>query len=125
MAVGDVTDPNPVRRAHAELAVQQVGRNGQAVVAVGRHLEATLALGPNAMQLHQLLDPLFAYPDTSGHQLSPRARPAIGAVGFGVDDFDMHQQCVVAAVATVGRTGFAHDVLVVPRRTGLKHPALD
>ena len=52
----DVAGPDPIGLGHGELPIQQVGRDGQVVVAVGGDLEAALALGPDAVQLHELLD---------------------------------------------------------------------
>ena len=45
-------------------------------------------------------------------------------MGLGVDGLDVHQQRVVAEVATLGRAGRPHEVLVVPGHAGLQHPAL-
>ena len=96
----------------------------QVVVAVGGDLEAALALGADAMQLHELLHPLLAHPDATCKQLFPRTWPAVATVRFSLDDLDMHQQRVVAQVAPLSRAGKAYKVLVVPGHAGLKHPAL-
>ena len=78
--VRDVTRPHLVRLGHAKLSDQ----HQQVVLAVGGDLEATLTLGPDAMQLHQLLHSALAHPYSSGLQFFPAARPAVTA------DLDMH-----------------------------------
>ena len=47
--------------------------------AVGGDHEAPLALGTNAVQLHELLHPLLVHRNTARHQLAPDAWPAVGA----------------------------------------------
>ena len=43
-----------------ELAIQQIGRNGQVVLAVGGHHIPALATSLDAMLLHELLDTILA-----------------------------------------------------------------
>ena len=43
---------------------------------------------------------------------------------LGVDCQDVHQQCVIAEVAALGRAGIAHEVFVVSGRAQPQHPAL-
>ena len=94
------------------------------MIAVGGDLEAPLSLGTNAVQLHELLHALLAHTNASGKQLLSGARPAITASRLGMDDLDVHQQCVVAWMATLGSAGQANEVLVVPGYAHLQHPAL-
>lgn len=122
--VGDVAHPDTVGRGHVELPIQQVGCHRQAVLAVRSDLEALLALGTYAVQLHEPLDALLASPDAPGQQFLPRPGPTVAATGLGVDGSDVDQQRVVAEVATLGRAGRPHEVLVVPGHAGLQHPAL-
>jgi hypothetical protein len=55
------------------------------MAAVGGDPEVALALGPDTVELHELLDPFLAHPDAPYQQLSPGARPAVSAVRLGVD----------------------------------------
>ena len=48
--VRDVADPDFVRLGHAELTIEQVGRNRQLVIAVGGDFEAPFSLGANAVR---------------------------------------------------------------------------
>lgn len=100
------------------------GGAGQRWLSVRGDLEAALALGPDAMQLHELAPPLFAHPGAPSQQLFPRARPAVAALGLRGDRLDMHQQRVVAEVAPLRRAGSLDDVFVVAGHAGLQHEAL-
>src|SRR5258706_15804167 len=91
------------------------GRDRKVVLAVGRDLEPALALGPDAMQLHELLHTVLAHTNAACEQLFPDAWPAVAAACFGVDGLDVHQQRVVAQMAALGIAGSANEVLVVPR----------
>jgi hypothetical protein len=72
--VCDVADPDFVGLGHGELAVEQVWRDWQFVMTVGGDLEASLALGANAVQLHELLHPLLAHRHAARHPFAPDAR---------------------------------------------------
>jgi hypothetical protein len=55
-----------------------------------------VALGPDAMALHQSADPLLAHAQAAGKQFAVHARPAILAAQLLVNDSDVDQQGVVA-----------------------------
>jgi len=66
-----------------EVAVQQVGRDRQAVTAVGRRdAEAPLAAGADPVLPHQSLHALLAHADALSVKFPPDARPAIGSARF-------------------------------------------
>ncbi len=94
------------------------------MAAVGGDLEAPLSFGANAVQLHALLHPLLAHTETACQQLIPRAWPAVAASRFGVDGLDVHQQHVVAQMATLRSAGQTNEVRVVPSDAHSQHSAL-
>ena len=63
--VGDVATPQPIGTLWREAPLHQVGGDGQAVAAVGGHHESALGPGPDAVLLHQPLNPIFTHPDAS------------------------------------------------------------
>ena len=94
--IGDVAGPDPVGRIHRELAVEQVGRNGQRMFAVGRDDKLSLAPRFDAVHLHGLLHPLPAHTKASAQQLFPHAGPAVLALDLGVNHTDVGQQIFIA-----------------------------
>jgi len=122
--VGNIARPDLVRLAYGELPIEQIGRDRQVVVAVGRDLESTLAASADAVKLHELLHPVLADPDAACEQLFPDPRPAVAAARFGMDHLDVNQQRIVAQMASLEGLGAAHEMLVVARHAGLQHTAL-
>ncbi len=61
------------------------------MVAVRGHFEAFLALGANAMLLHQRLQPMLAHAHAIVAQLAPDAWPTVAPTGLRLDRLDMHQ----------------------------------
>jgi len=111
--VRDVARPHLVGLAHDELTIEQVGRDRQIVIAVGGDLEAPLALGTNAVQLHEFLHSLLADSNSACEQLFPDAGPAIAAICLGVDRLDVHEQRVVTQMAALRIAGLANEVFVI------------
>ncbi|SAK98745.1 hypothetical protein AWB75_07208 [Caballeronia catudaia] len=75
--VRDVRSPGLIGASGREVALQQVRRDRQVVVAVGGRPEAAFGLRLDAVQLHELLDAILADSNALGKQLLPHARPAI------------------------------------------------
>src|SRR6266567_1091262 len=88
--VGDVGEPNPVRRGGYEVALEQIRGNREVVTAVGgaypswpRHD------GPDTVAAHQSLDATTARPAALSPQLGMNARAAIAAIGVAMDPLDV------------------------------------
>ena len=84
-------NPDLVRRRHGELAIEQIRRDWQVMVAVGGHLEPFLAFRANAVFLHQRLQPMLAHADAIVAELTPDAGSAVAATGLRLDRLDVHQ----------------------------------
>ena len=76
--VHDVADPGFIGLGYAELAVEQVWRNRQLVIAVGGDLGTPLATGTDTVQLHELLHSLLFQLSTTRHRLELRCRTLRG-----------------------------------------------
>ena len=113
-------DSGFVGLGHGELAVAPVERNRQLVIAVSGDLEAPLAFGADAVQLHELLHPLLDHRDAARYQFALDARPAVGATLLDVQGLDMHQQRLVAQVAPLRPAGTAYQMRVVAGRADLQ-----
>jgi hypothetical protein len=94
--VGDVGEPDPVRRGGDEVALEQVRGDREVVTAVGgarpswpRHD------GPDTVTAHQSLDATAAYPAALGPQLGMDARAAIAATGVAVNPLDVVDKLTV------------------------------
>lgn len=94
--VGDVAGPHAIWRFGREVSAQQVRGHRQAVLAVGGEHEFPLAPGPDAVQLHQALHPVFAHPHAPEQELPPYPGPAVLALELGVDRTDVRHQRRVA-----------------------------
>ena len=83
---------------------------------IRRRLELALGLGLDAMQRHELSDPLLTYPNAVCQQPLPHPRPTILTFDLGADRPDVGQQGIVTDPATqlapMERTSLA--MLVVP-----------
>src|SRR6266581_274666 len=94
--VGDVGEPNPVRRGGYEVALEQIRGNREVVTAVGgaypswpRHD------GPDTVAAHQSLDATAARPAPLSPQLGMDARAAIAAIGVAVNPLDVIDKLTV------------------------------
>ena len=101
--VGDVAGPGPVGRVHREITVEQVGRNGQGMFAVGGDNKFPLAPRPDAVPVHGLLHPLLAHTSAAAQQFLPHAWPAVLSLDLGMNRKDVGQQILIAD----SPTGFA------------------
>jgi hypothetical protein len=91
--VGDVAEPNLVRRGHLEVLSEQVGRNRQAVAAVGGNgAEAARGNAADAVPAHQALDPATTGGATLGAQGGVDPRAAVAAPVLGMQATDVGQQ---------------------------------
>ena len=84
-----------------ELAIQQIGRNGQVVLAVGGHHIPALAPGLDAVLFHELLNTVFANPHTPCQQFFPDSGPTVFTFTTGVRCLDMRQHSFVAQSPTL------------------------
>ena len=121
--VGGVAPLDLVGVSYIELPIKQIEHKRKVVLAVGRDLEPALALGPDAVQLHELLHSVLAHSNAACEQFFPSAWPAVAASRLGVDGLDVHQQRVIAQVAALDTAGPANKVLVKPGHADLQHPA--
>src|ERR1700730_1577793 len=68
--VGDVGEPDPVRRGDGEVPLEQVRRDREVVTAVGgAHPPWPRHDGPDTVTTHQSLDATATHPAASGPQL--------------------------------------------------------
>src|SRR5207302_6416778 len=96
--VGDVGEPNPVRRGGYEVALEQIRGNREVVTAVGgarsswpRHD------GPDTVAAHQSLDATAARPAALSPQLGMDARAAIATIGVAVNPPDVVDELTVSS----------------------------
>jgi len=94
--VGNVTGPHGVGLRGLEVAIQQIGCNGQVVLAVSGNDIPALASGFNAVQFHQFLDTVFSDAHALGHKFFPDPGPAVFAFTARVGCFDVRQHGFVA-----------------------------
>lgn len=97
--------PHQVGRTGREVALQQIGLNGQTVLAVGSHDKLPLAPGLDAVVLHRPTNALLAHPDAPRQQLLPHLGPAVLLLDLGVDGPNMGQQRLVADALASTRNG--------------------
>ena len=89
--IGDVTRPNLIGGCRGEVALYQVRRNGQMVLAVRGDDKLALASGTDEVLLHQAAYPLFADPMSTRHQFLPHLGPAVFPFDFCMDGADVRQ----------------------------------
>src|ERR1700731_4340388 len=94
--VGDIGEPDSVRRGGGEVSLKQVPRDGEVVTAVGgppppwpRHD------GPDTVTAHQSLDATAACPAALGPQLGMDARAAIASACVAVDPLDVVDEVTI------------------------------
>ena len=88
--IGDVGEPDPVRRSGGEVAIEQVRSDREIVAAVGGPYPARPRHdGPDAVTAHQSLDAAAARPTALGLQFGMDARAAIASTGVAMDPSDV------------------------------------
>lgn len=111
--VGDVADPLDVWSLGAERAIQHVRCNRQAVIGIGRLLEALALVSPRnkAVLLHQAFDALVI--DESAHALKCFGHLAAAVTLFrlGMNRAHLNEQCFVLMGATSTRPSHAASAL--------------
>src|SRR5882672_5614737 len=94
--IGDVGEPDPVRRSGGEVAVEQIRGDRQVVAAVGGpHPPWPRHDGPNAVMAHQSLDAATARPAALSLQLDMDARAAIASAGVAMDPLDVVDEVTI------------------------------
>src|ERR1700710_3082501 len=88
--VGDVGEPDPVRRGGSEVAVEQVRGDRKVVTAVGGpHPARPCHDGPDTVMAHQPLNTTAAPPTALSLQLGMDARAAIASACVAMDLLDV------------------------------------
>src|SRR5437660_11678317 len=94
--VGDVGEPDPVRRGGDEVALEQVRDDWEVVTAVGgAHPPWPRHDGPDPVAAHQSLDATAARPATPGPQFGMDAWAAIASAGLPVDPLDIVDEVTI------------------------------
>src|SRR5450755_3902360 len=94
--VGDVGEPDPVRRGGGEVAVEQVRCDREVVAAVGGpHPTWPRHDGANAVMAHQSLDAATAHPAALSLQLDMDARAAIASADVAMDPLDVVDELTI------------------------------
>src|SRR5580700_2720973 len=88
--VGDVGEPDPVRRGGREVPLDQVRGDRKIVAAIGGpHPPWPRHDGPDPVVAHQSLDAAAAHPAALGLQLDMDTRAAIASAGVAMDPLDV------------------------------------
>src|SRR5580700_970437 len=94
--VGDVGEPDPVRRSGGEVAVEQIRGDREIVTAVGGpHPAWPRHNGPDTVMAHQSLDAATAHPAALSLQLDMDARAAIASAGVAMDPLDVVDELAI------------------------------
>src|ERR1700733_8040788 len=102
--VGDVGEPDPVRRGGDEVALEQVRGDREVVTAVGgAHPSWPRHDGPDTVVAHQSLDAAAARPAALSPQLGMDAGAAIAAIGIAVNPLDIGDEVPVWGGAAAPR----------------------
>ncbi len=112
--ITDISCPFPVGAFSKEITVQKVGRNVRLAVAVGRHLVATGAHGPDPVGLHEAANATFPDIKPDFPEVHDHARPSVGPVAQGKMLTDMRQYLQIGTLALPDRSGCPG--LVIPCR---------
>src|SRR5205814_8623572 len=84
--IGDVGEPDPVRRGGDEVALEQVRDDWEVVTAAGGpHPASPRHDGPDPVPAHQSLDATAAAPAALIPQIAIDARAAFAAIGIAVN----------------------------------------
>src|SRR4249919_1736985 len=103
--VGDVGEPDPVRRGGDEVPIEQVRGDREVVTAVGRSCPAWPRHdGANAVTAHQSLDATAAHPAALSLQFDMDTRAAIAAVGVAMDPLDVINEVTIGDGSAALRT---------------------
>ena len=89
--MGDVARLDVIGGYCREVALEQVRSNEQLMFAVGGDNELSLALGLDAVLLHDAPHALLADTDTASHQFFPHLGPAVSLLNLDVSSPDMNQ----------------------------------
>jgi hypothetical protein len=102
--VGDVGEPDAVRRGSYEVPIQQVRGDRKLVPAVGGpHPPWPRHDGPDAVMAHQSLDAAAARPAALGLQFDMDARAAIASTGVAMDPLDVVDEFTIGGRASALR----------------------
>src|SRR3954449_5860299 len=102
--VGDVGEPDSVRRGGAEVPLDQVRRDREVVTAVGGpHPAWPRHDGPDTLTAHQSLDATAARPVALGPQLGMNPRAAIASACVAVYPFDVVDEVTIGDRSTALR----------------------
>src|SRR3977135_117728 len=94
--VGDVGEPDSVRRGSDEVALDQVRGDREIVTAVGgAHPSVARADGPDSWATHQSLDATAARPAPLSPQLGMDARTAIASACVAMDPLDVVDELAI------------------------------
>src|SRR5580704_12510614 len=93
--VRDVADPHGIRARRLEVTIEQVGRNRQRVIRVGRRLVLASALGSQTRFAHQPSHALTTDMNPLATQLVVHPRRAVAAAKLGEDATNRHKQCAI------------------------------
>src|ERR1700738_3111741 len=103
--VGDVGEPDPVRRGGDEVPVEQVRGDRKVVAAIGGPPPAWPRHdGANAVTAHHPLDAAAAYPAALRLQLDMDTRAAIASVGVAMDPLDVVHEVTIGGGSPALRT---------------------
>jgi hypothetical protein len=98
--VGDIRQPDLIRLLGREIAIEQVFRHRQRMIAIGRaHTIAPRRVSPDAMSAHHPLDPFTADILALGTQFGVDARCPIAAPVISMNPPDIGQQLTIGDLA--------------------------
>src|ERR1700737_3621313 len=94
--VGDVGEPDPVRRRGDEVPIEQIRGDREVVAAVGRsHPPWPRHDGANTVMAHQSLDATAAHPAALSLQFDMDTRATIASVGVAMDPLDVVNEVTI------------------------------
>src|SRR5665213_1019206 len=103
--IGDVGEPDPVRRGGDEVPVDQVRGDRVIVTAVSGLRPAWLRHdGPDTVMAHQPLDAATAHPAALRRQLNMDTRAAIASAGVAMDPLDVVDEVTIGGGPPALRT---------------------
>src|ERR1700754_481319 len=121
--VGDVGEPDLVRRGGDEVALKQVRRDREVVTAVGSaHPSWPRHDGPDTVAAHQSLDAASARAAALSPQLGMDARAAIAAIGIAVNPLDVVDELTIGGGSL---TLWARPPGIIASRRDAEHAAHD
>src|SRR5882724_3503376 len=102
--VGDVGEPDPVRRSGGKVALEQVWGDREIVTAIGgTHPSWPRHDGANAVMAHQPLDPASAHPAALSLQFDMDTRATIASMVVVVDQPDVVHELTIGDGTTALR----------------------